>query len=80
MVLNFLVTGGHQNAILAGLLQTKEFCDATISIDADLQDDIDILDEFIQKFYDGCDIIYGVRKSRKRILYLRGIRLNCFIN
>ncbi|MCC0630254.1 glycosyltransferase family 2 protein [Clostridioides sp. ES-S-0108-01] len=57
---------GHQNAILAGLLQTKEFCDATISIDADLQDDIDILDEFIQKFYDGCDIIYGVRKSRKK--------------
>ncbi|MGO0882298.1 glycosyltransferase family 2 protein [Clostridioides difficile] len=57
---------GHQNAILAGLLQTKAFCDATISIDADLQDDIDILDEFIQKFYDGHDIIYGVRKSRKK--------------
>lgn len=56
---------GHQNALLAGLMTAKDKCDAAISLDADLQDDINVIDEFIDKFIDGCDIVYGVRSSRK---------------
>lgn len=57
---------GHQNALLAGLMSVKDSCDATISMDADLQDDINVIDEFIEKFYDGCDVVYGVRSDRKK--------------
>lgn len=56
---------GHQNALLAGLLVSKNYADMVISMDADLQDDIDAIDEMIEKYYAGCDIVYGVRKSRK---------------
>lgn len=56
---------GHQNALLAGLMTAKSLADCVISIDADLQDDISVLDEFVKKYLDGCDIVYGVRKSRK---------------
>ena len=55
---------GHQNALLAGLMAAKEYADCAISLDADLQDDIHVLDEFLEKFRDGCDIVYGVRKNR----------------
>ena len=57
---------GHQNALLAGLLYASSRCDAAISMDADLQDDIDASSEMIEKFKDGCDIVYGVRNSRKK--------------
>lgn len=57
---------GHQNALLAGLLTIKDMCDAAISLDADLQDDINTIDKFIEKFYEGCDVVYGVRSSRKK--------------
>lgn len=56
---------GHQNALLAGLMTVKEHCDAAISMDADLQDDINAIDMMIEKFEDGCDIVYGVRSERK---------------
>lgn len=56
---------GHQNALLAGLLKAKEYADIIISLDADLQDDIDAVDAFIEKYYEGNDIVYGVRESRK---------------
>ena len=56
---------GHQNALLAGLMTAKEYCDITISLDADLQDDVDVIDNFVQQYYDGCDIVYGVRSSRE---------------
>lgn len=56
---------GHQNALLAGLLYAKDFADCAISIDADLQDDIHVIPEFIAKYNEGCDVVYGVRKSRK---------------
>lgn len=56
---------GHQNALLAGLLTVKDYADFVISMDADLQDDIEVSDEMIRKYYDGCDIVYGVRSSRK---------------
>ena len=55
---------GHQNALLAGLMTAKDFADVTISLDADLQDDIGVLPEFMQNYYNGCDIVFGVRKSR----------------
>jgi glycosyltransferase involved in cell wall biosynthesis len=55
---------GHQNAVLAGLMIAKDFADAIISLDADLQDDTDVIPQFVQKFEEGNDIVYGVRKSR----------------
>lgn len=57
---------GHQNALLGGLISVKDNCDAIISMDADLQDDIDVIDEFIEKYYNGCDVVYGVRSDRKK--------------
>lgn len=56
---------GHQNALLAGLMYAKNHCDISISIDADLQDDINAIDKMIEEFYDGADIVYGVRSERK---------------
>ena len=56
---------GHQNALLAGLMEAKARADCAISLDADLQDDIEVLDEFVQKFREGCDVVYGVRKKRE---------------
>ncbi|MGI6116012.1 glycosyltransferase family 2 protein [Luoshenia tenuis] len=55
---------GHQNALLAGLMTAKDLADATVSMDADLQDDINAIDEMVDKFLDGCDIVYGVRSKR----------------
>ena len=55
---------GHQNALLAGLMTAKDCADCVISLDADLQDDISVLGEFLDKYHDGCDVVYGVRKSR----------------
>ncbi len=55
---------GHQNALYAGLMQVKTLCDAAISLDADLQDDINAIDEMIEKFEEGCDTVYGVRSQR----------------
>ncbi len=56
---------GHQNALLAGLLTVKKYADMIISMDADLQDDINAIDEMIDKYQSGIDIVYGVRSSRK---------------
>ena len=56
---------GHQFALTAGLVFAKDISDISISIDADLQDDIDVFEEMIDKFHDGCDIVYGVRNKRK---------------
>ncbi|MCR4705160.1 MAG: glycosyltransferase family 2 protein, partial [Lachnospiraceae bacterium] len=55
---------GHQNAVLAGLMTAKEKADAVISIDADLQQDINAVDEMLTKFESGCDVVYGVRNAR----------------
>jgi len=55
---------GHQNALLAGLMVAKEYADVTISMDADLQDDIHAMDEMMEKYHAGCDIVYGVRSKR----------------
>ena len=55
---------GHQNALLAGLMEAKKYCDISISIDCDGQDDIDAMDRMIEEWYQGSDIVYGVRKDR----------------
>ena len=57
---------GHQNALLAGLMTAKEYADIIISMDADLQDDINAIDEMIEKYNEGSEIVYGVRNSRKK--------------
>ena len=56
---------GHQNAVLAGLMEAKDQCDITISIDCDGQDDIDAMDKMVDEYLGGCEIVYGVRSSRK---------------
>ena len=63
--LNLAGNVGHQNALLAGLNTVKDFCDISISIDADLQDDVGVIEEMIDKYYAGADIVYGVRSERK---------------
>ena len=55
---------GHQNAVLAGLMEAKDRCDITISIDCDGQDDIDAMDRMIEEYRNGCEIVYGVRAAR----------------
>lgn len=55
---------GHQNALLAGLMEARDMCDAAISIDCDGQDDISVTSEMIRKFHDGADVVYGVRCDR----------------
>ncbi len=57
---------GHQNALLAGLMTAIKRADVIISIDADLQDDIGAADKMLEKYYKGCDIVYGVRSKRKK--------------
>lgn len=62
---------GHQNAVLAGLMYAKDYCDAAISMDADLQDDINAIDEMVDKFNAGTDVVYGVRNSRKKDTFFK---------
>lgn len=63
--LNLAGNVGHQNALMAGLNTVKERCDVAISIDADLQDDINAIPEMLKHYMEGCDIVYGVRQERK---------------
>ena len=56
---------GHQNALLAGLMTAKKYADMLISLDADLQDDIHAIDKFVEKYYEGYDVVYGVRNKRE---------------
>ena len=56
---------GHQNAVLAGLMEARDRCDITISIDCDGQDDINAMDAMVDAYLDGCDVVYGVRSSRE---------------
>ena len=69
---------GHQNALIAGLLTVKAHADMVISMDADLQDDIDAMDEMIQKYHEGCDIVYGMRNSRKKDSFFKRTTAEAF--
>ncbi|MDY5541925.1 MAG: glycosyltransferase family 2 protein [Lachnospiraceae bacterium] len=69
---------GHQNALLAGLMTAKEYADVTISMDADLQDDVGVIEKFMDKYYEGCDIVYGVRSSRKTDTFFKKFTAQSF--
>jgi glycosyltransferase involved in cell wall biosynthesis len=70
---------GHQNALLAGLMTVKDECDAAISLDADLQDDIDAIDGMVDKFIEeNCDIVYGVRSARKTDTFFKKFTAESF--
>lgn len=70
---------GHQFAVLAGLITVKEHCDMAITLDADLQDDIDVLDEFVRKYKEeGCEIVYGVRNSRETDTFFKRFTAESF--
>ena len=62
---------GHQNALLAGLMTAKKYADITISMDADLQDDINVIDKMIEEYNNGSEIVYGVRSSRKKDTFFK---------
>ena len=62
---------GHQNALLAGLMYAKDYADVTITIDADLQRDIHSIEKFLNIYYEGCEIVYGLRNSRNTDSYFR---------
>ena len=69
--INLTRNRGHQNALLAGLMTVMDYADMAISMDADLQDDVDAIDEMIDKYLDGIDIVYGVRSSRAKDTFFK---------
>lgn len=69
---------GHQNALFAGISEIKGFVDMSISIDADLQDDINVIEEMIDKYYEGNDIIYGVRNDRSTDTFFKRFTAQSF--
>ena len=69
---------GHQNAVLAGLMEAKDLADITISIDCDGQDDINAMNDMVQEYHKGCDIVYGVRSSRKTDTFFKRFTAESF--
>ena len=69
---------GHQNAVLAGLMEAKSSCDITISIDCDGQDDINAMDAMVDAYRDGCDVVYGVRSKRETDTFFKRFTAESF--
>lgn len=69
---------GHQNALLAGLLEAEPLCDITISIDCDGQDDINAIDSMVREYLDGAEIVYGVRSRRETDTFFKRTSAQCF--
>ena len=69
---------GHQNAVLAGLMEAKDVCDITISIDCDGQDDINAMDQMVDEYLGGCEIVYGVRSSRETDTFFKRFTAQSF--
>lgn len=69
---------GHQNALVAGLLTAKEYADVVVSMDADLQDDINAIDEMLEKYLNGADIVYGVRNKRDKDTFFKRVTAEGF--
>lgn len=69
---------GHQNALLAGLMTVEDIADVTISMDADLQDDIDAIDQMLDQYFNGCDIVYGVRSKRQTDTFFKRFTAESF--
>ena len=69
---------GHQNAVLAGLMEARERCDITISIDCDGQDDVNAMDAMVDAYLDGCEVVYGVRSSRETDTFFKRFTAQSF--
>ncbi len=69
---------GHQYALTAGLITAADLCDICVSIDADLQDDVNVIEYMVDKYHDGCDIVYGVRKERKTDTFFKRFTAQSF--
>ena len=69
---------GHQNALYAGLMEAKEYCDISISIDCDGQDDINAVDKMVDEYMSGADIVYGVRDNRKSDTWFKKSSAKCY--
>ncbi len=69
---------GHQNAVLAGLMESKDVCDITISIDCDGQDDINAMDDMIDAYLDGSEVVYGVRSKRETDTFFKRFTAESF--
>lgn len=69
---------GHQNALLAGLMTAKDRCDLAISMDADLQDDVNAVDAMVAKYHEGFDVVYGVRSGRKTDTFFKRFTAESF--
>ncbi len=69
---------GHQNAVLAGLMEAKEYCDITISIDCDGQDDITAMEDMVRAYHDGCEVVYGVRSDRETDTFFKRFTAQSF--
>ena len=69
---------GHQNAVLAGLMTVRDICDVSITMDADLQDDINAIDEMLERYYEGNQVVYGVRSARKTDTFFKRFTAESF--
>ena len=69
---------GHQNAVLAGLMEAKDACDITVTIDADGQDDINAINAMVDAYLDGCEVVYGVRSSRETDTFFKRFTAQSF--
>lgn len=76
--INLAHNSGHQNAVLAGLMTVKDICDMSITMDADLQDDINAIDEMVEKYYEGNQVVYGVRSARKTDTFFKKFTAESF--
>lgn len=78
--LKFTGNKGHQNAVYAGLMYGKDNSDLTITIDADLQDDVNVIEEMVDKYNDGAHVVYGVRNNRDSDSFFKKMSANMFYN
>ena len=69
---------GHQNAVLAGLMEVKDRCDITITIDCDGQDDINAMDQMVEEYLNGCEVVYGVRNNRESDTFFKRVTAEGF--
>lgn len=76
--INLAHNSGHQNAVLAGLMTVKDICDMAITMDADLQDDINTIDAMVEKYYEGNQVVYGVRSARKTDTFFKRFTAESF--
>jgi glycosyltransferase involved in cell wall biosynthesis len=76
--INLAHNSGHQNAVLGGLMTVKDICDMAITMDADLQDDINTIDAMVEKYYEGNQVVYGVRSARKTDTFFKRFTAESF--